>query len=1071
MRLTAVHNLEDLTSGTQYEVQASLDSTFASGVQSVTFRTLPPSVSGVSVIERSPTSGKVRVTVSEPNGKATLFLRFGTGGNWRRDFATNVSEDEVDFTLAGLEPDTASAVEASFDSNFPSDATATTSLRTPQLAAPAVDVDDPGQTTATAEITVVSANHQDGTVYWRYHQTPSGTWSSVQAAVVTAGSATANLSGLTSDTEYKVEASLIRTFPADATGSTTFTTDPPSVSKVDVTDKSETTAEVTVTIAAPNGDSQTVYLEYDTTANTAQDTWGNSESGSTTDDTAVIDLSGLSSGTQYTVRASLTADFSGETRTATFTTTSTSPHVSGVEVADADINQTSATATITIANVTAATDVFLRYRTTPSGNWSNPALETASTTATPGTATKELTGLASGTQYEVQASLDSTFATGVQSTTFTTEPPSVSAVTVSGETTSGATVTVAVSAPNGNPVFLQYRTGTSSWTQRFSNVAAGEASVEFVLNGLASGTAYTVQASYDSGFPATDTTKTATFNTKRSSPSNPPGGSNTGGTNTGGTSGGDPEFDPIGPETVNSPPTFSDGDRTFRSVAENTPQGEKVGAPVPVNDIDGDQLSFTLAQSLDSESFSVTAVSVDPVTGITDVVAAISGVVGADFDVDDTIANAVQILTHSPLDYETRNVYVLRISAADGLNGQGAEDLTADTSILVTVLVTDLEEEGAVTLSAATPRVGEALVAVVADPDGGVTGVGWVWERSEDRSAWTDIDGATSDTYTPVAEDEGFYLRVTATYTDRRGPDKTAIAQPDKPVAVGFDEEFTDVDETDEHFEAIEELASRGIFVDTECDDQLFCPNLGLKRWEMAVWLLRVLVDYPPNIVGISRFGDIPNGKWWIRYVEHLYDRRITIGCDTEPLRYCPDRLVTRAQMASFIVRALDLPPAPAAGFTDTATTVHAPNIDALHAAGITIGCTEEPFQYCPDQVVTRAQMATFLYRMAPWLDRHALIALYNATDGPNWTNNTNWATTKPLDQWHGVRTDQAGGVTALHLTGNRLQGTIPHALTNLTRLQTLELSANVLTGCIPQPLQNIPTNDLTKLGLATCGL
>ena len=1030
---TAVRNLEDLTSGTQYEVQASLDSTFASGVQSATFRTLPPSASGVSALERNPTFANVRVTVSEPNGKATLFLRFGAVGNWRRDFATNVSEDEVDFTLAGLEPDTAYAVEASFDSGFPSDATATTSFRTPQLDAPTVGVPNPGQTTATAEITVVSADHQNGVVYWRYQETPSGSWSSLRAAAVTGGSATANLSGLTSNTEYKVEASLIRTFPTAATGSKTFTTDPPSVSQVDVTDKSNTTAEVTVTIAAPNGNSQTVYLEYDTTANTAQDTWGNSKQGSSTTNTAVIDLGDLSSGTQYTVRASLTADFSGETRTATFTTTSNSPHVSGVEVADNDIQQTTATATVTIANVTAATDVFLRYRTTPSGSWSDPVLETSSTTAVPGTATTELTGLTSGTQYEVQASLDNTFASGVQSTTFTTKPPSVSSVTVSGETSSGATITVAVSAPNGEPVFVQYRTGTNSWIHRFKNVDAGETSVEFRLSGLASGTAYTVQASFDTGFPANNATKTATFSTEQSSPS------------------------------------FTDGDRTFRSVEENTPPGKEVGAPIPVNEGEADQLSFTLVQSLDSKEFTVSAVNVYPQTGTTNVVAAVSGLVGADFDVDDTIANAVQIFTHSPLDYEARNVYLLTISAADGVDGHGEVDLTADTSILVTVLVTDVEEEGTVTLSAATPRVGEALTAAVADADGGVTGVGWVWERSEDRSTWTAIDGATSDTYTPVADDEGHFLRVTASYTDRRGPDKRALAQPDKPVAVGFDEEFTDVDDSNEHSDAIEELASHGVFVDTECDDQLFCPQLGLKRWEMAVWILRVLVDYPPNIVGISRFQDIPDGKWWIRYVEHLYARKITIGCETEPLQYCPHDPVTRAQMASFLVRALDLPPAPAAGFTDTDRTAHAANIDALHRAGITIGCATEPLQYCPHDPVTRAQMATFLYRMASWLDRQALIALYNATNGPNWTNNTNWATTKHLDQWYGVRTDQTGGVTALLLAGNGLHGPIPHALTNLTHLQTLELSANVLTGCIPQSLQDIPTTDLSKLGLPTC--
>ncbi len=67
--------------------------------------------------------------------------------------------------------------------------------------------------------------------------------------------------------------------------------------------------------------------------------------------------------------------------------------------------------------------------------------------------------------------------------------------------------------------------------------------------------------------------------------------------------------------------------------------------------------------------------------------------------------------------------------------------------------------------------------------------------------------------------------------------------------------------------------------------------------------------------------------------------------------------------MATFMVRALDLQPAQTAGFTDTGGSVHAANIDALAAVGITVGCSADPLRYCPDRSVTRAQMATFLYR------------------------------------------------------------------------------------------------------------
>ena len=48
--------------------------------------------------------------------------------------------------------------------------------------------------------------------------------------------------------------------------------------------------------------------------------------------------------------------------------------------------------------------------------------------------------------------------------------------------------------------------------------------------------------------------------------------------------------------------------------------------------------------------------------------------------------------------------------------------------------------------------------------------------------------------------------------------------------------------------------------------------------------------------------------------------------------------------------------------------------------------------------------------------DRDALVALYNATNGPNWTNNTNWLSNAPIGQWYGVTTNANGRVTELFL-------------------------------------------------------
>ena len=91
-----------------------------------------------------------------------------------------------------------------------------------------------------------------------------------------------------------------------------------------------------------------------------------------------------------------------------------------------------------------------------------------------------------------------------------------------------------------------------------------------------------------------------------------------------------------------------------------------------------------------------------------------------------------------------------------------------------------------------------------------------------------------------------------------------------------------------------------------------------------------------------------------------------------------------------------------------------------------------------------------------PTVDRTALMALYNATGGANWTKNTNWLTSRALSTWYGVITDSQGRITELNLTRNQLKGELPPALANLTNLEVLALGGNQLTGTVPTWLSSL---------------
>ena len=195
---------------------------------------------------------------------------------------------------------------------------------------------------------------------------------------------------------------------------------------------------------------------------------------------------------------------------------------------------------------------------------------------------------------------------------------------------------------------------------------------------------------------------------------------------------------------IDEPPEFS-AETASRTIAENTEAGVAIGDPVTATDPDtGDTPAYTLG--------------------------------GTDANFFDIDGSTSQLRTQAALDHETKSGYTVTVTASDGA-------LTA--TVDVTVTVTNIDEAGTVTLSTNQPPARAEITAALTDPDEGVTGAVWQWERSSDgNTAWAGI-GTSSPSYTPVDGDVGYHLRATASYTDGHGPGKTAQAASTQAVQAG----------------------------------------------------------------------------------------------------------------------------------------------------------------------------------------------------------------------------------------------------------------------------------------------
>lgn len=413
-------DLSELTPKTKYEVEASLSNDF-SAAKSTTFTTLAldPLISGVRVEDIAQTTATAIAMIANADGTSqTVHTRYRTTapqGEWSDAQETTSSTSAASISLSGLVADTEYEVEASLDADFGRAESVTfTTVRHPSISN--LEVEDETKSSATAVITIADPDGSNQTIHLRYRTTtPQGTWSDTQKTATTIAAASIDLTGLTADTEYEAEASLTDDFSMSETD--LFRTLPPDpvVSKVSVNNIAQTTATASIDIANAISEDQLVYLRYRTT--TARGDWSATQTATSDTDSASIDLTGLKPGTEYEVQTSLDGLFPATgTKDTTFTTLRY-PSIASFEAENISRNGATVTATIADSEGGAQT-VYVRHRQSRHIAWRT----TQQTDSTNDIASFRLRGLASGTEYIVEASLDSTFPSGeTRSVTFMTK--------------------------------------------------------------------------------------------------------------------------------------------------------------------------------------------------------------------------------------------------------------------------------------------------------------------------------------------------------------------------------------------------------------------------------------------------------------------------------------------------------------------------------------------------------------------------------------------------------------------------------------------------------------------------
>ena len=487
--------------------------------------------------------------------------------------------------------------------------------------------------------------------------------------------------------------------------------------------------------------------------------------------------------------------------------------------------------------------------------------------------------------------------------------------------------------------------------------------------------------------------------------------------------------------STNTAPTFTEGTSTTRSVAENTASGQNIGAPVTATDTDtSDTLTYTLG-----------------------------GTDAADFGI---VRSSGQLQTSAALDFETKDSYAVTVSVSDGNGG-------AD-SINVTINVTNVDEpnfaptfnEGTSTTrsvaenTASGQNIGAPVTATDTDTSdtltytlGGTDAADFGIVRSSGQlQTSAALDFETKDSYA-----------VTVSVSDGNGGadsiDVTInVTNVDEPnFAPTFNEGTSTTRSVAENTASGQNIGAPVTATDTDTSDTLTytlggtdAADFGIVRSSGQLQTSAALDFETKDSYAVTVSVSDGNGG------ADSIDVTINVTNVDEP-NFAPtfnEGTSTTRSVAENTASGQNIGAPVTATDTDTSDTLtytlggtDAADFGIVRSSGQLQTSAALDFETKDSYAVTvsvsdgNGGADSIDVTINVTADRAALVALYNATGGADWTNNTNWLSNEALSEWHRVETDEDGRVTALRLVANELSGEIPAVplhkqLGNLTNLE-----------------------------------